>query len=857
MAPPSPEFKVIVVGGGITGLALACSLERAGIAYVVLESRDEVAPQVGASIAILPNGMRLLDQLGILDKVRAGAIKYETETLWTGGNGSEKGRKPKRARVIHSMSGENDVLIARHGYEAIFFERQELQQELYNAIIDKSKFLTGRKVTSVEHSDEEVEVKCDNGEVYRGDVLLGADGTHSFVRSEMRKLIDKKDDKLLKDDKKSQFVEYSCLYGISTPTPGIETATMHRAYNRGLSCLTVGGVNVTYWFLYKRLDKKYYPPNIPRYTQADADAQAAEYMDFVVGGTDGKVTIGDMWKRKKVGGLQAMDEGHNDHWTFGRIACVGDSAHKVTANAGTGGNLCLEGVAAVTNSLYKLLHDQNGSFLRQNGSAKRQNGSMKDKSSKQKPDFKAVEAALKAYHDGRKVRAKEQVNKANEFTRIEDFYTLKDEMFAKYFAPYIRDLLVDLFSDGVVGATKFDFLPPPKGESGANMPYNPKYGITKEEALWKRAFFALPLLGVFYIAWQVLVLGMPEKSGPLMVESFSEGRIKDGVSSVSLKTVFTGKQALDNFLLPFVAAFTPSMAGLGGAGLRVKNLGDGVVDLHAPHRMQVISFLTDYLGFNAIWMIESCRRGTLFTFARLPNIFLLLAQPFGIGVIGPIYFFFHYVLIPSTKFHAADNRHVPMHLVKTILPTLVLGYAVPTIAIYWPTSRISTLQTWNFIWQPFPIYLSILHGIFSRLLPNTERIDRITNIKGDLFYLRLIYLITFLLSSMTWIYTIFASPTPIYQVFISGIMNTGANFTTLEEGMRMFLKYDEIFSFGSAAIWVLLCFGDLKREGRLTASWGKVLLVFGGMSLGLGPGAGLVGMWWWRENVLARPGLGV
>lgn len=113
MAPQSSDFKVIVVGGGITGLALACSLERAGIQYVVLESRDEVAPQVGASIAMLPNGMRLLDQLGILEKVRAGAVKHESDTMWTGGNGSEKGKKPKSARAIHSSSGDMNFLIAR------------------------------------------------------------------------------------------------------------------------------------------------------------------------------------------------------------------------------------------------------------------------------------------------------------------------------------------------------------------------------------------------------------------------------------------------------------------------------------------------------------------------------------------------------------------------------------------------------------------------------------------------------------------------------------------------------------------------------------------------------------------------
>lgn len=93
----------------------------------------------------------------------------------------------------------------RHGYPVIFFERQKLQQELYNAIKDKTKFLLGRKVKSVEHGEEEVVVKCENGEIYRGDVLLGADGTHSLVRSEMRKLIDLKDEKLLKEDKKSEY----------------------------------------------------------------------------------------------------------------------------------------------------------------------------------------------------------------------------------------------------------------------------------------------------------------------------------------------------------------------------------------------------------------------------------------------------------------------------------------------------------------------------------------------------------------------------------------------------------------------------------------------------------------------------
>lgn len=62
-ADKKPRFRVIIVGGGITGLTLANSLQHAGVEFLVLETRSEVAPQVGASIGLAPNGSRILDQL--------------------------------------------------------------------------------------------------------------------------------------------------------------------------------------------------------------------------------------------------------------------------------------------------------------------------------------------------------------------------------------------------------------------------------------------------------------------------------------------------------------------------------------------------------------------------------------------------------------------------------------------------------------------------------------------------------------------------------------------------------------------------------------------------------------------------
>lgn len=64
-----PHFRVLIVGGSIAGLSLALMLERNGIDFLVLEGYKSIAPQVGASIGVLANGLRILDQLGCCQEV--------------------------------------------------------------------------------------------------------------------------------------------------------------------------------------------------------------------------------------------------------------------------------------------------------------------------------------------------------------------------------------------------------------------------------------------------------------------------------------------------------------------------------------------------------------------------------------------------------------------------------------------------------------------------------------------------------------------------------------------------------------------------------------------------------------------
>lgn len=63
------NFKVVIGGGSISGLTIANMLQMHNIDFVVLEAYPDIAPQVGASIGMLPHGNRILDQLGLLGKI--------------------------------------------------------------------------------------------------------------------------------------------------------------------------------------------------------------------------------------------------------------------------------------------------------------------------------------------------------------------------------------------------------------------------------------------------------------------------------------------------------------------------------------------------------------------------------------------------------------------------------------------------------------------------------------------------------------------------------------------------------------------------------------------------------------------
>lgn len=71
MATEKRQTTVIIAGSGLTGLTLALIFQDLGVPYLLLEAYDSCTPNVGASIALQPQGLRIYHQLGLLEAIEA------------------------------------------------------------------------------------------------------------------------------------------------------------------------------------------------------------------------------------------------------------------------------------------------------------------------------------------------------------------------------------------------------------------------------------------------------------------------------------------------------------------------------------------------------------------------------------------------------------------------------------------------------------------------------------------------------------------------------------------------------------------------------------------------------------------
>jgi 2-polyprenyl-6-methoxyphenol hydroxylase-like FAD-dependent oxidoreductase len=78
-------LRAVVVGGGIGGTAAALALARAGMGVRGYEQARQLA-EVGAGVSLAPNGLRMLERLGVGDGIeRLGARHASTQLTLSNG----------------------------------------------------------------------------------------------------------------------------------------------------------------------------------------------------------------------------------------------------------------------------------------------------------------------------------------------------------------------------------------------------------------------------------------------------------------------------------------------------------------------------------------------------------------------------------------------------------------------------------------------------------------------------------------------------------------------------------------------------------------------------------------------------
>jgi 2-polyprenyl-6-methoxyphenol hydroxylase-like FAD-dependent oxidoreductase len=160
--------KIVIIGGGIGGLTTAVALACKGLAAEVYEQAPELK-EVGAGVGLWANALGALETIGL-----AGAVGQLGERI------ARQGVKCPDGSWL--MCYPEDALEKRWGAGFVAVHRADLQGLLATRL-DPAAIHLGVRCTGFRDAPEAVTVHFEDSREVKADVLIGADGVHSAVRT--------------------------------------------------------------------------------------------------------------------------------------------------------------------------------------------------------------------------------------------------------------------------------------------------------------------------------------------------------------------------------------------------------------------------------------------------------------------------------------------------------------------------------------------------------------------------------------------------------------------------------------------------------------------------------------------------
>ena len=317
------DKKIIVVGGGIGGLAAALALVRQGFRVKVLEQAPEIG-EIGAGIQLGPNAFHAFDALGVGDKARARAVYTDEMVMHDAIDETLVGRIPTV-----------DAFRNRFGNPYAVIHRVDIHLSLLEGAQETGRveFLTSTRIERVEQDADGVTAYDQHGAAHRGLALIAADGGKSVVRAQYvgdppritghvvyRAVVDKRDFPAdLQWNAASIWVGPNC-HLVHYPLRGGEQ------YN----------VVVTF-----------HSRNKEEWGVTDGSKEEVQsYFQEVCPKARQLIDLPKSWRRWATADREPIDT-----WTFGRVTLLGDAAHPTTQYMAQGACMALEDAVTLGETL--------------------------------------------------------------------------------------------------------------------------------------------------------------------------------------------------------------------------------------------------------------------------------------------------------------------------------------------------------------------------------------------------------------------------------------------------------------------------------------------------------------------------
>jgi len=161
-------MKILIVGAGIGGLTLGAFLKDSSIDFDIVEKSNNWNVQ-GFSLGLWNNGRHILSKLGLADKF------------------DKEGSRIHNYRIC---DGKGNLLLnynlhefyALYGVAYTHIHRSSLHNWLLD-LVGKEKVQLDAHIKSIQQKERNIQVEFQTGEIKVYDLVVGADGIHSEVRS--------------------------------------------------------------------------------------------------------------------------------------------------------------------------------------------------------------------------------------------------------------------------------------------------------------------------------------------------------------------------------------------------------------------------------------------------------------------------------------------------------------------------------------------------------------------------------------------------------------------------------------------------------------------------------------------------